>query len=61
MEINTSTTNATKVDITKLRYYNELGEKKYDVDKISTYMEKRDGKGLIRDICMLLGEERVNF
>ena len=48
-----------KIDITKLRSYNDKGEKKYNIDKIIAYLTNREGKGLIRDICTLLGEERV--
>jgi hypothetical protein len=48
-----------KIDITKLKYYNNQGEKKYNIDKILAYLYNREGKGLVRDICILLGEERV--
>lgn len=48
-----------KIDVTKLKYYNDKGEKKYNIDRIMTYLSNREGKGLIRDICSLLGEERV--
>jgi hypothetical protein len=47
------------IDITKLKYYNDKGEKKYNIDKIVSYLNNREGKGLIRDICILLAEERV--
>jgi hypothetical protein len=48
-----------KIDITRLKYYNDKGEKKYNIDKILSYLSNREGKGLVRDICTLLGEERV--
>ena len=46
-------------DVTKLKYYNDKGHKKYDIDQIINYLKSREGKGLIRDICNLLGEPRV--
>ncbi len=48
-----------KIDVTRLKYYNDKGEKKYNIDRIMTYLYNREGKGLVRDICSLLGEERV--
>jgi hypothetical protein len=61
MEITTSENidKAPKFEIAKLRYFTINGEKKYHIDKILAHLENREGKGLVRDICALLGEERV--
>lgn len=37
---------------------NEKGERIYNIEKIINHLSSREGKGLVRDVCNIIGEER---
>lgn len=40
------------------RTFNDKGERVFNIENIFTHLNKRDGKGLVRDVCDIIGEER---
>ena len=55
MENNIKTVHFSKQNF---RVFNEKGERVFEVAMIIDHLEKREGKGLVRDLCSLIGEER---
>jgi hypothetical protein len=40
------------------RTFNQKGEREYNMENIFTHLKNREGKGLVRDVCDIIGEER---
>lgn len=48
-----------KFDFSKVKGLNDKGERKFNIEYIMSYLKQREGKGLVRDICTIIGEPRV--
>jgi hypothetical protein len=55
---NINTKNKVKNKFSGFWFYDENGIKKYNVEKIIENLSVREGKGLVRDVCSILNEER---
>jgi hypothetical protein len=53
-----NTIKTTQFNKQNFRVFNENGERVFEVAGLIEYLEKREGKGLVRDLCSMIGEER---